>query len=297
MNFKQQQSEYLEQINQRLEEISRVPDNLQQSVFEAMRYSLMAGGKRIRPMLTLAAADLFNGGREDALLFGTAIECIHTYSLIHDDLPCMDNDDLRRGRPTCHVEYGESTALLAGDALLNLAFELMTDSGRYRQINSRQALRAIREIAVCSGAHGMIGGQVVDLACEGAESVSHEILTYMHERKTGALIRAAATAGAIVSDTSEKEIEKISEFSLNLGLAFQIKDDILDFIGDEEVLGKPIGSDLASEKTTFVSLWGLEEAQRQLEKQTALAQDCLASFGEKAAFLRAFSDYLLQRQN
>lgn len=297
MNFKERQSEYLELINRRLEKISAVPDNLQRSVFEAMRYSLMAGGKRIRPMLTLAVADLFGGSREDALLFGTALECIHTYSLIHDDLPCMDNDELRRGRPTCHVAYGESTALLAGDALLNLAFELMSDRSGYHQISEAQALRIIREVSLCSGAHGMIGGQVVDLACEGAEAVSPETLTYMHERKTGALIRVSAVSGAMVSGASEKEIEKISEFSLKLGLAFQIKDDILDFTGDEEVLGKPIGSDLESEKTTFVSLWGLEESQRRLDELTKQAQMCLNSFGERAGFLRAFSDYLLQRQN
>lgn len=297
MNFKQRQSEYLQQINQRLDEISYVPDNLQKVVFEAMRYSLMAGGKRIRPMLTLAAADLFGGDREDALLFGTAIECIHTYSLIHDDLPCMDNDNLRRGQPTCHVKYGESTALLAGDALLNLAFELMTDSNRYHSINSSQAMCVIHEISACSGTYGMIGGQIVDLACEGAEQVSLETLTYMHECKTGALIRAAVTAGAIISGAEEIEIQKISEFSLNLGLAFQIKDDILDFTGDEQLLGKPIGSDLQSEKVTFVSLLGLERAQSQLVALTAQACKSLDSFGEKAVFLRELSDYLLQRDS
>ncbi len=297
MDFKDQQTEYLQQINQRLEKIAYIPDKLQQTVFEAMRYSLTAGGKRIRPMLTLAAADLFGGNREDALLFGTAIECIHTYSLIHDDLPCMDNDDLRRGRPTCHVEFGESTALLAGDALLNLAFELMSDSEKYCEVTVAQAMRVIREISTCSGAHGMIGGQVVDLACEGAESVSPQTLVYMHERKTGALIRAAAVAGAIISGAAEAEIQKISEFSLKLGLAFQIKDDILDFIGDEQLLGKPIGSDLQSEKATFVSLWGLEAAERQLAELTAQAQECLVPFAERGAFLRELADFLLQRQN
>lgn len=297
MNFKDYQKEYLEQINHRLEKIVCVSDNLQKAVFEAMRYSLMAGGKRIRPMLTLATADLLRGNREDALLFGTAIECIHTYSLIHDDLPCMDDDNLRRGRPTCHVEFGESTALLAGDALLNMAFELMTDVSKYCEVDARQALKIIHEISVCSGARGMIGGQIIDLACEGAEDVSLKTLAYMHECKTGALIRAAAVAGAMVSSASDEEIQIISEFSLNLGLAFQIKDDILDFVGDEKVLGKPIGSDLQSEKVTFVSLLGLEKAQRQLAQLTAQACECLSIFGERAWFLKEFSNYLLQRDS
>lgn len=296
MDFQQQQQEYLEQINQRLEQIAAVPDRLQRAVFEAMSYSLLAGGKRIRPMLTLAVCDLFGGDRQDALLFGTAVECIHTYSLIHDDLPCMDDDDLRRGKPTCHVAFGEDTALLAGDALLNLAFELMSDSSQYHSVSSETALRVIRIISRASGAYGMIGGQVVDLACEGAEFVSDETLTYMHAHKTGALIQASAAAGAMLAGAEQKEIEKISDFSSNLGLAFQIKDDILDFTGDVHLLGKPIGSDLESGKTTFVSLWGLEQAELRLKQLTARAVEALHGFGEAAAFLREFAEYLLRRE-
>ena len=297
MKFKEKLKFYTGIINDELDKMLTVPSNPQKEVYEAMRYSLMAGGKRLRPMLTLSVCDMLGGDMSDALVFGTAIECIHTYSLIHDDLPCMDNDDLRRGMPTCHKAFGEATALLAGDGLLTYAFERMTDFEKYKSISFETAVRITAEVAKGAGADGMIGGQVVDLANESAESVSEEELGFMHSRKTGALIRVAAVAGAMVSGADDAQLAKITEFSEKLGLAFQIRDDILDFIGDESLLGKPTGSDMENMKTTYVTLLGIDEAQRRLDKLSAQAVAALESFGEKADFLIELAKYLVNRIN
>ena len=250
MNFKEQMTEYIELVNKQLEEYVPKKNNLQNSIYEAMRYSLLAGGKRIRPVLSLGVCDMLGGDIREALPFACALECIHTYSLIHDDLPCMDNDDLRRGRPTNHKVFGEATALLAGDSLLNLAFEIMSSAG----IESGKTVEIIKTVSNLSGTEGMIGGQVVDLLYEESNDATQEVLEYIHKHNTGALILAATLIGAICGEATEREREKIVEFAQNLGLAFQIKDDILDFIGDEELLGKPVGSDEENNKTTLFSV-------------------------------------------
>ena len=297
MDFREKQNFYTGIIDNELDKMLKVPQNLQKEVYEAMRYSLMAGGKRLRPMLTLSVCDMLGGNIEDALIFGTAIECIHTYSLIHDDLPCMDNDDLRRGMPTCHKAFGETTALLAGDGLLTYAFEHMAEFERYKSVSAETAIRIIALVAKGAGCDGMIGGQVVDLMSENAEDVSEELLGYMHSRKTGALIRVSALAGAMVGGADREQLEKITAFADKLGLAFQIRDDILDYIGDENELGKNIGSDAENMKTTYVTLLGIDGAQNRLDEVSAQAVEMLDSFDERADFLRSLTEYLTKRKN
>ncbi len=262
-----------------------------------MKYSISAGGKRIRPVLCLAVCEMLGGDIDDALRLGLAIEQIHTYSLIHDDLPCMDDDDLRRGMPTCHKKFGEANALLAGDGLLTSAFEYLSDLREYKTMSASQVLRAISEIAKAAGCDGMIGGQVVDLECEGKENVDEKTLNYLHLRKTGALIKISARAGALVANASEEDMDAISEFAENLGLAFQIRDDILDCTGDEKTLGKPIGSDAENGKTTYVSLLGIEGAKEKERLLTQTAVDKIEKFGEKADFIKELARYLLDRIN
>ncbi len=291
MNFKEQMTEYISLVNKQLEEYVPKKNNLQNSIYEAMRYSLLAGGKRIRPVLSLGVCDMLGGKIQEALPFACALECIHTYSLIHDDLPCMDNDDLRRGKPTNHKVFGESTALLAGDSLLNLAFEIMSSAG----IKSEKTVEIIKNVSNLSGTEGMIGGQVVDLLYEESNDATQEVLEYIHKHKTGALILAATLIGAICGDATDIEKEKIVEFAENLGLAFQIKDDILDFIGDESLLGKPVGSDKENNKTTFVTLMGIEKATEVLNRTTLAAKAALDMFSERNSFLCALSDFLLER--
>ena len=297
MTFDEQYKEYLKAIEEEIENLSAVPDVLQKSVFEAMKYGIKGGGKRIRPVLTLAVCQMLGGNLHDAVKVACAVECIHNYSLIHDDLPCMDDDDLRRGRPTCHMVFEENIALLAGDGLLNLAFELLSDMSRYEELNSDTVVRIIREVSLASGCYGMIGGQVIDLECENRTDVTLEELETLHKRKTGELIRVSAVCGCLcagVLDKNNEKYNKITEFSSKLGLAFQIKDDILDVIGDEEVLGKPIGSDAESNKNTFVSLMGLDKAENQLRSLTKEAIDSISEF-ENNEFLVSLAEYLLNR--
>ena len=291
MSFDGKMKEYIQLVNKKLDEYVPEKDNLQKSIYEAMRYSLMAGGKRIRPVLALSVCEMLGGDIMKALPYACAIECIHTYSLIHDDLPCMDNDDMRRGKPTCHKAFDEATALLAGDALLNRACEIMSTYGE----DDECTVKVIKNVSDNSGTEGMIGGQVVDLMCEGDENVSEETLRYIHKNKTGALITASAMIGAICGKASENEKAKILEFSQNLGLAFQIKDDILDFIGDDKVLGKPTGSDKENNKTTFVTLMGIDKAKAHLERTTLAAKAALNEFGDKNEFLCSLADFLLKR--
>lgn len=291
MNFDAKMREYIELVNSNLSEYVPQKENLQKSIYEAMRYSLMAGGKRIRPVLALSVCEMLGGNAEKALPYACALECIHTYSLIHDDLPCMDNDDMRRGKPTCHKAFDEATALLAGDALLNRAFEIMSAYGT----DNDCTVEVIKYVSNNSGTEGMIGGQVVDLMCEGDGNVGEETLRYIHRNKTGALISAAAMIGAICGNATDEEKAKIIEFSDNLGLAFQIKDDILDFIGDDEVLGKPTGSDEENDKTTFVTLMGIEKAEEELQRTTKAAKAALSMFGAENEFLCSLADFLLKR--
>ena len=236
-------------------------------IYDAASYSLNVGGKRIRPILFMLVYFMYKGEDKEIIDMAAAIEMIHTYSLIHDDLPCMDNDDLRRGKPTNHKVYGENIAVLAGDALLNEAMILLMD---FSIKNGKDALVAAREIAYAAGADGMIGGQVVDIINEG-KKISKEELNYMHLKKTGELIRASIVAGAILAEVDKSEIELLNKFGLNLGLAFQIKDDILDVTGDVNKLGKNTLAD--GNKSNFITMYGLEECKVMCEN---LTDECIA---------------------
>ena len=287
--FKAELNAYVEKINAALEEYLKSADNPQKIIYEAMSYSVFAGGKRLRPVLLLEACKICGGKTADAMPFACAMEMIHTYSLIHDDLPAMDNDDLRRGRPTSHIKFGEATAILVGDSLLNKAFETMAQS------KSENALKVISIIAQSSGTEGMIGGQIVDMESEGRE-IDLDTLRYLHSLKTGAIIRSSCTAGAVLGGGDETAIKAMDEFAINLGIAFQIRDDILDVTGSEEELGKPIGSDKEQGKNTYVSLLGLEKSEELVAKYSAKAKAALVPFGDKAEFLLALTDYLVDRK-
>lgn len=297
MDFKQQYAMYLAETERRIDEYFTNGSLPQENVRKAMRYAVCAGGKRIRPVLLSAVCDMLGGDAEDASRVALAVECVHNYSLIHDDLPCMDNDDLRRGRPTCHKVFEENIALLAGDGLLNTAFEILSDRDKFKTLTSDCLLSIIQTLSTAAGVFGMIGGQVVDLESEGRSGVGLDELLYMHRHKTGALIRAAAVCGCLCAGlgVSDKKTLNIAEFSSKLGLAFQIKDDILDVTGSEEVLGKPIGSDEESGKNTFVSLLGIDGAKQYLANVTAEAKTALEPFGGKARFLNELADYLFDR--
>lgn len=295
MDFDKKIKHYQDITNKQLAEVFQQKNCLQKLVYDAMSYSIRAGGKRIRPVLALAVCDMLGGDINDAMRVAVSIECIHTYSLIHDDLPCMDDDDLRRGMPTCHKKFGEATALLAGDGLLTFAFEYLADLKGYKNCSPEAVLDIISEVAKSAGCAGMIGGQVVDLENEGNPNITEEILTYMHNRKTGALIRASVLATAIAAGADDKQKKALAQFADDIGLAFQIQDDILDCTGDEKTLGKPIGSDAENKKTTYVTLLGLDGAKERAKEVTQSAISALEIFGEKAEFLKELALYLLAR--
>lgn len=255
--------------------------DLRKTLFASMEYSLMAGGKRLRPQLVLEFCRLCGGSEEQAMPFACAVEMIHSYSLIHDDLPCMDDDDLRRGKPTNHKVYGEAAALLAGDALLTLAFETMLSPESVQAVGAGRAAAAAGELARAAGARGMVGGQIIDLESEGKQ-VALEVLEKMDEGKTGALILAACRMGCILAGASEDQKKAAEVYARSIGLAFQIEDDLLDVTGDAALLGKNTGMDSAREKSTYVSLLGVEKARETVERLTRTAVDALAVFGEKA---------------
>ena len=293
MNKKYTTDEYITMINSALEKaLEKCGDNV---VSEAMKYSVRNGGKRIRPILVLEFCRMCGGNVEDALPFACAVEMIHTYSLIHDDLPCMDNDDMRRGQPSCHIKFKEHFALLAGDSLLTYAFSSVLLSEAAKKYPEK-TLRALSVLAEEAGNKGMIGGQVIDLESEGKE-INSETLEKMDNLKTGALIRASAVMGVIAAGGSEEQIEAAGSFALKLGHAFQVIDDILDVVGTEESLGKPVGSDAESEKSTYVSLLGLEMSQIYAKKLTDEALSSLEFFGEEAEFMTELSKKLLSRRN
>lgn len=271
-----------------LDKLPACSDN-QDEVVDAMRYSLANGGKRLRPVFCLEFAGCCGMDKKKAIDFACALEYIHTYSLIHDDLPCMDDDDFRRGKPSCHKKFGEATALLAGDALLTHAFELIANA----DLSADKRIKAVSVLADKSGACGMIGGQVIDLKYE-SESPDLEQILSVHRLKTGALIASACLLGCIAAGADSKQIEAAAKFAYNLGIAFQIKDDILDVIGDREELGKPIGSDAENDKTTYVSLKGIEESQKDVEKYTLKALSSLSEF-ENSEFIRMLAEGLINR--
>lgn len=262
-------------------------------IHEAMQYSLMAGGKRLRPILLMAAADAVGGNGSDYLQMACGLEMIHTYSLIHDDLPAMDNDDYRRGKLTNHKVYGEGMAILAGDGLLTAAFEVMLGQ---TNVSPALLIQAVKEIAQAAGPCGMVGGQALDLSCEGRE-IDAETLKLMHAGKTGALFKAALRAGAIIAEASAEEIEKLTVYGHYLGLAFQITDDILDITGTQEQIGKPVGSDVKNSKATYVSLYGLEGAKAMANQAVEQAVNALAGFGPEADILKELAGYLLTRNS
>ncbi len=297
MDFNSKYDFYLKAVEKKIDEYFTPDDVLQKNVLDAMWYAITAGGKRVRPVLTIAAAELCGGDLEDAVSVALSVECIHNYSLVHDDMPCMDDDDLRRGRATCHKVFGEDIALLAGDGLLNSAFEILSDRSRYKTIGAEELLEATRCLSFASGVYGMIGGQVVDLECEKKRDVTLDELTYLHSNKTGALIRAAVKCGCISAgkEKAAKYIDILDVYAEKLGMAFQIKDDILDVEGDEKLLGKPIGSDEKSGKSTFVSILGMDKAKEYHEKCTNDAKEALKPLGDKGKFFSDLADFLLGR--
>jgi geranylgeranyl diphosphate synthase type II len=293
MDVEQRMAEYASMVNEALEKYLPQPSGLQKNVIEAMRYSALAGGKRIRPILVLEFCRVCGGGLQAAMPFACAIEMVHTYSLIHDDLPCMDNDELRRGRPSCHVKFGEATALLAGDALLSLAFETALCDNYKNIIKPENAITAARLLAEASGACGMVGGQIIDLESEG-QKISLETLEFMHKKKTGAMIVAAAKMGCMIAGANEREVTAAGSFAGCLGLAFQIIDDYLDVTGDNGTLGKPVGSDAVNEKTTYITHLGLEKSKRLAFKLTDEAVSYLNIFND-TGFLSDLAAFLAAR--
>jgi geranylgeranyl diphosphate synthase type II len=275
-------------LNQYLPSASTKP----KTIHKAMRYSLFAGGKRLRPILALAAAEACGGSPEAALPAACAVECIHTYSLIHDDLPCMDDDDLRRGRPTSHKVFGEGIAVLAGDALLTIAFEILaqaTPTSRYK------GAALISELATASGSRWLIAGQVMDLEGEG-KKITGEQLRFIHLAKTAALLTTSIRLGAMSANATEQKLNALTEFGQSLGLAFQVIDDILDVTQTTEKLGKTAGKDVQATKATYPALFGLEHSRSEAHKLTTAAHEALDVFGAKAVHLREIADYLLARE-
>ena len=271
-------------------------ENEPPEIFQAVRYSLLAAGKRIRPILCLAAAEAVGGKAESILPAACALEMIHTYSLIHDDLPAMDNDDYRRGIPTLHKVFGEDMAILAGDALLTEAFHLLADRKRMPGIPAERILAVTCEIAEAAGYLGMVGGQALDILAEG-EKAGLETLHAIHRRKTGALLRVSLRAGAILAGAGDEALADLSDYGSKIGLAFQIADDILNVEGDPALLGKGTGSDAARGKVTFPALLGIDASRTRAEELVREAVSSLARFDDRAAPLRAIARYILERRS
>jgi geranylgeranyl diphosphate synthase type II len=271
-------------------------ENYPQAIFQAMRYSVFAGGKRVRPILAMAAAEALGQTAADVLPLACALECIHTYSLIHDDLPALDNDDYRRGRLTNHKVFGEANAILAGDALLTVAFELMGDARHWQRFVPARMVQVMHEVAYAIGTFGMIGGQVVDLEMEGRD-VDLPTLQYIHAHKTGALIRASVRSGAILGGGSPAEVEALTEYGTHIGLAFQIMDDILDVRGDEQLMGKALRKDEARQKATYPRLVGLTESEARAQAAVAAGMAVLKPLGEQAVVLRHLAQFIIARES
>ena len=263
-------------------------------LYEAMRYSVLGGGKRLRAFLVRSGARLAGADDDGALLVAAAIEMVHAYSLVHDDLPAMDDDDLRRGKPSCHVAFDEATAILAGDALLTLAFEVAADPRVHADPSVRCEL--VRAMAAAAGGRGMVGGQMIDLAAERV-GADHELVVTLERMKTGALIALSCEAGAILARRDVTSRRSLREFGYDVGLAFQIIDDVLDVVGDEAALGKTVGKDAAAGKATFIAALGEDGARREARSLVARAASRLDGLGERAGPLRAFGEYVLTRRS
>jgi geranylgeranyl diphosphate synthase, type II len=287
-NYLQQQQILVEQALDQSIAIARP-----EKIYEAMRYSLLAGGKRLRPILCLATCDLMGGTEAMAMPTACALEMIHTMSLIHDDLPAMDNDDFRRGKPTNHKVYGEDIAILAGDGLLAYAFEFVATQTKH--VAPENVIQVVAALGRTVGAAGLVGGQVLDLESEGKSNITAETLSFIHTHKTGALLEASVVCGAILANAKTEDITRLSQYAQNIGLAFQIIDDILDITATDEQLGKTAGKDLQAQKATYPSLWGLEKSRLKAQElvDNAIAQ--LATYGVKAEPLRAVANYIVTR--
>ena len=295
MDLKKYLQEKEDIVNKALDTLLPKEDEFPQRLHKAMRYSVFAGGKRIRPILAIAAAEVFGKTAANVINIACAIELIHTYSLIHDDLPAIDNDDLRRGLPTNHKVFGEAIALLAGDALLTKAFQIMSQASAVSGQQSALLLKSIHEIAKAAGSTGMVGGQVVDIESEGKE-VAFPVLEYIHIHKTGELILASVKAGAILAGAENKELETITRYGEAIGLAFQIADDIIDVEGNKEDVGKNIGGDAKKGKVTYPSLLGVDESRKRAKELVDMAITALKDFDRKAEPLREIARYIVERK-
>lgn len=292
MNFKQQLQNKIDIVNNNLDKILEIkyPD----IIYKAARYSIFAGGKRLRPVLMLSACESIGGNIEKVIPFSSAIEMIHTYSLIHDDLPAMDNDDLRRGMPTCHKKYGEDIAILAGDFLLNKAFEIMINSAN--ESFDKNMIKAMKIISNLSGADGMIGGQVIDVISEGKD-IDEKTLMYIHKNKTAALIKASLLAGAVIGGADESNLKLFNDIGESMGIAFQIKDDILDITSTSEELGKPVKSDEKNKKNTYVSLFGMDKAENDYKMLSDNVLNMIEKLNVNGSFLLEYYKNIVQRKN
>lgn len=295
MNFKEEYQKRIESIEGILEKFLPEQKGYQKVITEAMEYSLMAGGKRLRPMLMRESFELFGGKGKLIEPFMAAIEMIHTYSLVHDDLPAMDNDDYRRGRKTTHVVYGEDMGILAGDALLNYAFETACSAFELEPEKSLMIGRALNILAGKAGIYGMIGGQVVDVK-ESGHKITGDMLDFIYRLKTGALIEASVMIGAVLAGASDEEVLKIEEIAGKVGMAFQIQDDILDVTSTTEMLGKPVHSDEKNEKTTYVTLRGIEDSRKEVKRLTSEALDTLKEMKNENTFLNELLEWLVYRE-
>ena len=294
MNFKEELERRIREIENIIQAYLPREKGFQKTVIEAMNYSILAGGKRLRPLFMKETYDMMGGGGKEIEPFLAAMEMVHTYSLIHDDLPAMDNDEYRRGRKTTHVMYGEAMAILAGDGLLNLAFETAAKAFQLGDDPARVG-RALALFAGKAGIYGMIGGQTADIEAEEKGGITEELLLFIHENKTAALIQSAMMTGAILAGASDRDVDRLEKIGYNIGVAFQIQDDILDVTGKTEILGKPVGSDEKNNKITYVTIKGLKQAQAD---QRALSEEAIAllgSFGRRNLFLEKLVEDLVTR--
>ena len=296
LRFNQKLEERIAEAESTIKEFLPKEEGLQKIICEAMNYSVLGGGKRLRPVMMKATYELFGGKEEVIKPFMAALEMIHTYSLVHDDLPAMDNDDLRRGRATTHIKYNEGLAILAGDGLLNYAFETAMKAFEY-DVDVKTVAKALKVLANKAGIYGMIGGQTVDIEAEsGRQVLDEETLLFIHKNKTAALIESAMMIGAILAGASDEDVDAVEKIAYNIGIAFQIQDDILDVIGNEEVLGKPIGSDAKNEKLTYVSLKGLENAKEEVANLSKEAVCMIKTYEKDESFLSELTTYLIDRE-
>lgn len=282
-------------VEQALKDVMLRPEGLLAEHIKAMSYSLFAGGKRVRPILCIAAAESLGADLSGLMPVAASLEFIHTYSLIHDDLPAMDNDDLRRGKPTNHIVHGEAQAILAGDGLLTMAFELLSSPDLGTLLGTRKQVRLINILATSSGPQGMVGGQAIDIASEG-QDIPFETLRYLHSCKTGALITAAVQMGAVIANANDEQFQAFTTYGRNIGLAFQIVDDLLNVEGTTEQLGKKAGSDAELEKATYPAFFGLEETKEKAQGAVAAAISALEPFDTKADPLREIANYIYYRK-